>query len=172
VDVIPTAVRIGGMSKPVLQAALQAAGVQLNPFALALFADERFTTSAVPLQINVRAVTVTDLGFAQGAVRQQLMDAAAWHKLGPCPLELGPHLRLQFSAQSEGAAGHAHTQHCAPPGAITVVSEPMSSDDDVPKGFYLRKIHGVLWLRGYRSWAGHVLNPHDVLLFTCTQDAV
>jgi hypothetical protein len=80
---------------------------------------------------------------------------AATHGLSLCPLELGLHLRLQYRDQPEGQIDKpGHPQH-APYGSITVVSEPLSTDDDLPKGFYLRGIAGVLWLRGYRSTPEH-----------------
>ena len=91
--------------------------------------------------------------------------AARQHGLAVCPLELGPHLRLALLDQEEGALGRAQTEHRAPPGSLTVVSHPLSDDDETPKGFYLRRIEGELWLRGYRSWAGHIWQPEDVLVF-------
>ena len=57
------------------------------------------------------------------------------------------------------------------PGAVVVASPPLDERDETPKGFYLRRIHGVLWLRGYWSWAGHVWSPQDVLVFRRSGDA-
>ncbi|WP_374438120.1 hypothetical protein [Inhella sp.] len=67
--------------------------------------------------------------------------------------------------QAEGALGFAPTRHQSPPGAIRVVSAPLCEDDEVPKGFYLRRIEGVLWLRGYWSSADHVRQPDEQLVF-------
>jgi hypothetical protein len=83
-----------------------------------------------------------------------------------CPLELGPHLRLQFTDQPEGSLGQPVSQNCAPPGSLTVASAPLAQDDETPKGFYLRRIEGVLWLRGYRSWPGHIWSPQDMFVFS------
>ncbi|MBL8516712.1 MAG: hypothetical protein JNM76_07055 [Betaproteobacteria bacterium] len=52
-----------------------------------------------------------------------------------------------------------------PSGSLTVISPPPAEDDAVPKGFYLRKIKGVPWLRGYVSDATHVWQPDDHLVF-------
>ena len=46
-----------------------------------------------------------------------------------------------------------------------MIADQLSDDDEVPKGFYLRRIEGVLWLRGYRAGAEHVWSPDDRLLF-------
>lgn len=159
------AVAIGGVSKAELLQRLTAAQVELNPAGQQLFADERFRTAAEPQQIWVQQLSVADLGFGGGGLKAQILAAAAQRGLQPCPLELAPHLRLQLLDQAEGALGFAPTRNTAPPGAITVVSEPLCEDDEVPKGFYLRRIEGTLWLRGYWSWAGHVLQPQDQLVF-------
>jgi hypothetical protein len=38
------------------------------------------------------------------------------------------------------------------------------------KGFYLRRINGVLWLRGYRSGPEHIYSPEDRLVFCRLQN--
>ena len=158
-------VLIGGASKAELLARLQAARVQLNPIAHALFADDRFTTIAGALVLEVVLVTVGRLGLGAGATFGQVVKCAAAVGLSLCPLELGPHLRLQFTDQTEGSMGQPASQHCAPAGAVTVASAPLCDDDEAPRGFYLRRIEGALWLRGYRSWSGHVWSPADVFVF-------
>jgi hypothetical protein len=94
-----------------------------------------------------------------------IVACAAEYGLDLCPLELGPHLRLQYREQPEGYLGLPVRQHQAPSGAITIASAPLSDDDTVPKGFYLRRIQGVLWLRGYRAGADHNWEPDDHFIF-------
>jgi hypothetical protein len=45
------------------------------------------------------------------------------------------------------------------------MSPMLSPEDEFPKGFYLRRIKGELWLRGYRAGAEHVWSSGDHLLF-------
>lgn len=158
-------VSIGGASKAELLTRLAAAQVRLNPMALALFADDRFTTTAVESVLEVAFTTVDQLGLGTGATFGQVVERAAAAGLSLCPLELGPHLRLQFTDQGEGSMGQPASQHCAPAGAVTVASAPLCDDDEAPKGLYLRRIEGAVWLRGYRSWPGHVWSPADVFVF-------
>jgi hypothetical protein len=153
------------MSKAELLMRLSEAGVGINPAGHLLFADDRFRTAEQPQWLRICQVSVASLGLAQGGVMAKILSAADGHGLSPCPLELAPHLRLQFLGQPEGAAGRPATRNTAPPGSLTVVSLPLSSDDELPKGFYLRRLEGTLWLRGYTSWAGHVWQPEDQLLF-------
>jgi len=161
------AVQIGGLSKAELLQRLAAAQVQLNPAGQQLFADERFRTAAQARQIVVQQLSVAELGLPDGGVTADILTAAARCGLEPCPLELAPHLRLQLLDQEEGALGFAPTRHQSPPGAIRVVSEPLCEEYEVPKGFYLRRIEGVLWLRGYWCSAEHLRRPDEQLVFVC-----
>jgi hypothetical protein len=165
------AVRIGGITKSALLERLAAAQVEINSAGHELFSDERFRTALHPQVVHVSQVSVAGLGLERGGVMSQIMAAAAERGLSHCPLELAPHLRLLLLDQDEGAIGFPHTQHKAPPGSITVISPPLCDEDEVPKGFYLRRIEGKLWLRGYTSWAGHVWQPEDLLVFSCAQSA-
>jgi hypothetical protein len=157
--------RIGGVPKDELLARLEAAGVLLNAAARALFAESGFTTSAVPSSVEAVAVSVAELGFDRGATFASIVERAKTKGLQLCPLELAVHLRLELVDQPEGHLGRPATQHCAPPGSMTVASAPLTSDDETPKGLYLRRIDGALWLRGYRASADHEWSPHDVLVF-------
>lgn len=160
------AVAIGGVPKLTLLSRLQAAGVQLNEAAHTLFADSRFTAQSARSLVRTVEVTPNDLGFPDGATYQELVERAAGRGLSLCPLELGPHLRLQFTDQPEGFIGHPASRHRAPPGSITVASALLANDEETPGGFYLRRIEGALWLRGYRSWPGHIWSSQDVLVFS------
>jgi len=164
-------VRTGGETKGSLLERLAAAHVQINSSGLQLFSDERFSTSLQSQVVVVHLVRVASLGLVRGAVMAEIVSAAEAQGLSVCPLELAPHLRLQLLDQDEGAVGSPQARNTAPPGSITVVSPPLSSDDEVPKGFYLRRIEGKLWLRGYTSWAGHVWQPEDMLAFSSAQRA-
>jgi hypothetical protein len=158
-------VRIGGVIKTDLLDRLRKYGVQLNPFAMQLFSHEGFQTSAEPCTVKVVQVSVAELGLSRGGVIDEIFDLAQAHGYSLCPLELAPHFRLAFADQPEGFVGQPLSQNCAPPGSVTVASLPVSQDEEVPRGFYLRVIEGVPWLRGYRSWPGHVRAPHDVFAF-------
>jgi hypothetical protein len=162
---IPRCVRVGGLDKEALLDALRLHEVQLNPAAEALFADSRFTPMSQGRDVEIVALSVAELGFAEPVTYARLGARAFESGLVECPLELGPHLRLQFLEQPEGAAGAPSTPGQAPPGSLTVASAPLDDRYETPKGFYLRRIDGVPWLRGYWSSPGDVWNPQDVLVF-------
>src|SRR5262245_3167759 len=95
-------VRIGGTSKSELLAKLDEAHVCLNPLGQSLFGDGRFSTAAVSLVVEVARVSVSDLGFREGATFVAIVEQAASAALSVCPLELAPYLRLELADQPEG----------------------------------------------------------------------
>jgi hypothetical protein len=164
----PTVIRvvtIGGLTKAELLEQLQRNAILLNESADKLFASDRFTTAATRRAWTTVELTVRDLGFSNGATTAAIYARAAALGLGLCPLELGPHLRLHYRDQPEGYWGQPLRHHQAPSGSITIASEPLTHDDDFPKGFYVRRIKGELWLRGYRAGPEHVWEADDHLLF-------
>jgi hypothetical protein len=159
-------VSIGGATAAELRARLAAAGVALNAAGEALLAHPAYPTSITARSVETVELSVAGLGCPAGATIDELCMAAAARGLVPGPLELAPHLRLQWLDQPEGAIGRAPTRHRAPPGSVTVASTPLAPDDhDVPKGFYLRRIDGVSWLRGYVADGRHVWSPDDRFVF-------
>ncbi|MFY7865154.1 hypothetical protein [Roseateles sp.] len=160
-------IQLGGLSKRALLEALAARQVQMNPMARELFENAAFPEGSARSVLNLMAVTVAELGFAAGATMPEVLAQAARLGLRPCPVETAPFFRLQYLDQPEGSVGQAQIKGQAPPGALTVVSEPLEASLDFPKGFYLRKADGCLWLRGYRSDDQHRWSASDGLVFVC-----
>jgi len=165
---ITRTVTVGGLTKSELIQELQRNAISMNESGERLFASDLFTTSATRYSVTTVELTVRDLGFPRGATIVEIYARAGALGLGLCPLELGPHLRLQYLDQPEGYWGQPVRQHQAPSGSTTIASEKLTEDDDFPKGFYLRRIKGVLWLRGYRSGPEHVWEPDDHFIFRQT----
>ena len=158
-------VQIGGVSQNDLLLELEQGGFLLNEAGRTLLLHDSFSTASNITVIETCEMTVADLGFVRGASMADIFDRASQIGMVPCPIELAPHLRLQYQDQPEGAVGQLPTQHRAPPGSLTITSKPVAMDEDTPKGFYLRRMEGVLWLRGYRSGPEQVWSPQDRLLF-------
>lgn len=162
---LPASLRVGGVDRATLRDRLAAAGVRLNAHAEALFADARFDAAAPPCTVRVEALDVAGLGFAGGATFDALCRAAAARGLGPCPLALGPALRLAWLDQPDEPDGDLVSRGRAPPGSVTLLSPTPADPATTPWGFYLRRVGGEPWLRGYRSDAAHRWAPEDLLLF-------
>lgn len=165
VGAMPQSVHVDREMPALLRARLAQAGVRLNPLAEQLFTDTRFEVPAQRRSFTLAAVHVGTLGHAEGATFETIARSAARQGLHPCPLVLAPWLRLQWLTQPEAPAGAPSAPHRAPPGAFTVASAPPPDEPDLPWGFYLRRVDGVPWLRGYRCWSGHVWTADDVLVF-------
>jgi hypothetical protein len=158
-------VYVGGRNKQQLLVQLLGAKVKLNEAAHTLFSSEKFTTLVTPQPLTTVELAVRDLGFAHGATPLKLRDKAVALGLRLAPIELGPHLRLQYLDQPEGHWAHPVTDQRAPSGSLTVASAPLSEDDQFPKGFYLRRIRSTLWLRAYRCSSEHMWDPDDRFVF-------
>lgn len=162
---ISRTVEVGGLSKGELLEKLKQSSIMMNEYGKRLFASDRFTTSETKYSLETVELTVGNLGFLERATTNQIYKRASELGLDLCPVELGPHLRLAYLDQPEVGLGNSLQKQQAPSGSITIASEILSDEDDFPKGFYLRRINGVLWLRGYLADHLHVWNADDHFIF-------
>lgn len=157
-------VEVGGLTKPQLIDKMQQENILLNELGKKLFAADIFTTSIDPYELKTVELSVHDLGLPEGGTITEIYRRADQLGLDLCPLELCPFLRLGYLDQPEGFLD-SQQQNQAPNRSVTVASKILTEDDNFPKGFYLRRINGVLWLRGYVCDDQHVWNPSDRFIF-------
>ena len=138
--------RVGGVSKDALLRRLAQCSVSLNEYARALFADDEFTTSSQARTVLVTFVSLPEIGLPDGARFEEILGRAADVGLQPCPLEVAPHLRLDYLDQPQGPY-------------LIVASLKLRPGSSIPSGFYLRRRKNGLWLRGYRSGPEHIYAP-------------
>ena len=162
-------VEFGGMSPAKLLVTLEQCGVKLNDAAKELFGHSNFVTSPDRKHLSIVQVSVASLGFTEGAKIQDIYDQATEQGLVLCPIELAAHFRLEYLDQPEGSIGFPPTKNCAPHGSVTIAAKPISQDENTPKGFYLRCIEGVLWLRGYHSSSEFVWSQQDQFAFSLAE---
>lgn len=156
---VPRRIVHGGRSKRELLDLLARADISLNEYARVLFESPLFTTGPEPEEGSTLELCLGDLTHERGPTLQQILDAARRAGLSPCPLEVGPYLRLALGDQEEEADPGRNR---APRGSITVLSEVLDPlDDSFPKGFYLRRMDGRLWLRGFVCSMDHPWSPRD-----------
>lgn len=135
--------RVGGVSKDALLRRLDEHSVSLNDYARALFADDGFKTSSRARVVRVAFTSLPEMGLPDGGTFDEILRRAAEVGLEPCPLEVAPHLRLDYLDQPVGPY-------------LTVASRRLRPDPSTPNGFYLRRREDGLWLRGYRASPDHV----------------
>ncbi|MFS0877390.1 helicase [Solibacillus isronensis] len=163
--VITKTIEVGGLSKAVLIQKLQQSSISLNQYGEKLLFDDRFTATETTYNVEIVELSVRDLGFPNGASLPEIYKQANELGLQLCPPELGPYLRLEYADQVEGNSGNLSQKNEAPSGSVTIASEIISDEESFPKGFYVRKVDGVLWLRGYVADNLHVWNPDNRFIF-------
>jgi hypothetical protein len=162
---LPTTVRVGALERVALLHALRAHGVLLNQAAELLFQHHRFQPDARERVFEIKAWSGADLGFSGGATYRDLTLRAHERGFQECPLELGPHLRMQYAEPLDARPPEATLGQRAPPGSVTVASAALEDGEQTPRGFYLVRRDGRQWLRGYRASKEHVWRAEDVLVF-------
>lgn len=158
-------IEVGGLSKLELLKKLQQHGIFFNPLAEQLFESIHFATSQKQFRVATVEITACDLGFPRGATITAIYSKAKALGLMLCPLELAPYFRLQYLNQPEGCSLEGLQKGKAPEGSITVASELIAKDAESPQGFYLRRIQGRLWLRGYSCSLDYEWKAGDHFLF-------
>ncbi len=160
----PTRLSVGGASRADLRTALQSHGVLLNAHAETLLDHEAFDVRE-PVELTVVVRDLAELGLGDGGSLQEVFTAAREQGLSLCPPDTGPYLRLALRSQPN-APDSVLSAGRSPAGAIKVAAAPLSDDVEFPKGFYLRVVDGVRWLRGYRCDDEYRFAAGDRFAFT------
>ena len=153
------------LSKDRLMKKLEHSGVKLNDYAYELFQSDLNKPSTIAYTATVVELTLAEIGLTMGGNLGEIRSCIQSLGLLYCPLELAPYIRLNRLHDKELSDLGEKVLGKAPPGSITIFSEPLVNDDDFPKGFYIRTIDGVPWLRGYRCSEDYVWEPGDHMIF-------
>lgn len=160
---------VGGCTRRELREALAEGGVRCNAYAETLLEHGCFDGHSAQSVVVIQR-TVGELGLRSGGSLSQILAAAQNQGLLLCPPDTGPYLRLAMTDQ-EQAPDSVLSAGRAPTGAVHVASAPLREDDDEhPKGFYLRVVDGVSWLRGFRC-ADEYRHPSESTFAFCRPNA-
>ena len=102
-----------------------------------------------PGEITAAVASLEELGLEKGASLDELFRHIQGTPFSSCPPDTGFFLRLAWTDQPQSGNSILTGMHRSPDQAVTVLSEILEQDDNFPKGLYLRKVDGALWLRGY-----------------------
>lgn len=158
---------VGGTSRQDLREELVAAGVELNAYAETLLEHPRIARSAAE-ELTLTRRTVGELGLPAGGTLPQIIAAVQEQGFQLCPPGTGPYLRLALTSQPS-APDSVLSAGRVPSGALHVLSAPLSEDHEYPKGFYLRVVDGVSWLRGFRCDDEYCMPPESMLVLRLPQ---
>ena len=162
-DLKEVIVDYGGVSLARLCQQLEEQQIHLNAYGNQLLRHPHLSLSADKQRATCVIVSLKELGLTQGGSLTEIFAAAFSYGLTDCTLEMALHFRLGYR-QLTNSTG-LKSQGKAPAAAITIASVPLEKTDDFPKGFYVRRIDGVDWLRGYTCDARHQFSPDDLFLF-------
>jgi hypothetical protein len=149
---------IGGMSKSKLLKKLNENKVGLNEFALKYINHNEFTISSSKEKLQTVEISVSDLGFLNGATIHEICQKAHEFGFRICPHELGIHMRLQYIDLS---------QPVDPPKGNwqNIIVQGLLGEPGFTQGFYLRRREDGFWLRGYRASLDYLWDPTDRFIF-------
>lgn len=82
--------------------ALKVGGYRINDWANDILDGPAFKAANQETEVNLVRVSVAELGFPNGATRQEIYNRAQKFGLDLCPPEVGPQLRLQYKDQPMG----------------------------------------------------------------------
>ena len=139
--------------------------IAVNDYARLFFAHAGFSTEDYPPEVCVAILPLRELGLENGATLDELIVRLPALGLKLCRPATGLFLRLAWPEQPQSASSVLSGTHCAPEGSVTVLSKPLEADDHFPKGLYLRKVDGILWLRGYVCDAVYRWSADDMFAF-------
>ncbi|MGX7025773.1 helicase [Vagococcus hydrophili] len=154
---------IGGLSKKETLVQLYDKKIKMNPLAETYINDTRFKVTETPRKIQIIMLSVAELGLTKGANLSTIYKQAAEKGLLLCPEDTGIYLRMgnRYEKNSHGLVSKGK----APDDSLTVATKNITSDIHFPKGLYLRKIEGDLWLRGYICDDEHLFSSEDRFVF-------
>lgn len=149
---------IGGMSKTELLEKLNENKIGLNELALKFINHDQFTTSSSKKKLKTVEISVSDLGFPNGAIINEICQKANEFGFKICPQDLGLHLRLQYIDLS---------QPIDPPRGNwqNIIVQGLTDEPGFTQGFYLRRREDGFWLRGYRASLDYLWDPADRFIF-------
>ncbi len=127
---------------------LRERGILTNRYAEIYISHPRFSAGEAG-ELTVAIASLKELGLEKGASLDELLRHIRGTRFAPCPPDTGLFLRLAWTDQPQSRDSVLSGTHSSPDLAVTVLSVSLERDDAFPKGLYLRRVDGCLWLRGY-----------------------
>ncbi|MGX7162929.1 hypothetical protein [Enterococcus massiliensis] len=159
-------VTIGGITKEDLLQQLKERHILINPIGEKLLNSDLFEVTKEAQIVDLTEITLFELGFEHGATLSEMIDGAKKFGLKVCSVDVAPFLRLTDFIQTNSHG--LKTTHKTPDAAVTVVSEILNDAVEFPKGFYLRKVDGINWLRGYICDDKHIFDSQERFILAGT----
>lgn len=132
--------------------AITSAGMKIGKWANDILGRPEFAVATEETEIDLVVVSVAELGFKGGVIRQDIFKRALALGLELCPNEVGPQLRLQYKDQPKGEW-------------LLIGMEPITDSDGNLKVFNVEHDDNGLWLRSEYVSPVHFWDGDDRLVF-------
>jgi hypothetical protein len=116
-------------------------GMRIGDYANDILGKPAFTVAKGETEVDLVVISVAELGFKDGAKREDIYVRAKELGLELCPSEVGPQLRMQYVDQPKDEW-------------LVIGMEPIADSDGDLKLFYVKHGDDDLWL------SSHYHNPH------------
>ena len=123
--------------------AIKDCGMKIGDWANDIIGKPKFTVTTGETEVDLVKVTVAELGFKDGARRDQIYERAKELGLELCSPEVGPQLRLQYNDQPMN-------------GWVLIGMEPIRNSVGDLFVFRVARDGDGLWLRSYYGLPGNV----------------
>jgi hypothetical protein len=127
-------------------------GFKVSDWANDILGKPAFTVATEETEIDLVVVSVAELGFKNGATRENIYARAKERGLDICPNEVGPQLRLQYKDQPKGEW-------------LIVAMEPLRCSDGALELFSVERVGDGLWLSSVSGSSGNVWGAGDQWVF-------
>jgi len=133
--------------------ALMDGGMKISEWADNILGQPAFTVAPEATMLDLVVLTPADLGFKDGAKREDIYASAKSRGLQLCPAEVGPQLRLAYRAQPKGEW-------------LVIGMEPITASDGTLGLFRVERRGDGLWLDGHYAHPDYVWGgcPHFVFV--------
>ncbi len=151
-------VYIGGLEKDELLKKLSQNKIGLNELAVKFINHNEFKISPSKEKLQTVEVSVSSLGFSNGATTEEICKISEELGFNICPQELGIHLRLQyidFNQPIEPQKGKWQN----------IILRGNFDEPGFTVGFYLRHREDGFWIRGYKASLDYIWEPVDRFIF-------
>jgi len=122
--------------------ALQSAGCKIGNCGNDILGKPTFTTSPVPITLELCVASAAELGFKNGAKFSAVCSRIKELGYDLCPNEVGPQLRLQYKDQPKGEW-------------LAIAMEPITDSGGLLLVFRVVHDGGELWLNGSHGIPDH-----------------
>jgi len=125
----------GFASASELLAAIGIRGLKIGDWADDMLVMPEFVINLEEIELDLVVVSASDIGFENGARRDQIYKRIEEFGLEVCPCEVGPQLYLQYDDKADGE--------------ILIGMNPIVSSIGVPRVFYIARRGSEIRLRSY-----------------------